>query len=255
MFLNQNHKFKPFSSSGEQKESAINESTRKYFSNLIIDQELVTEKVPEANLKIKQRKVLEASFAITMAALILMCQVAKQFDMNVETFDKVDVTIEVADIPQTKQFRLPPPPVRPSVPIPTEEDAIPEDLTIASTDLDLSEIPPPPAPPEEDGPPIFLAYDEAPQIVGGMTALQKHLKYPRMAHISGLEGIVFIKVLVGLDGKAEKTEILRAKPANMGFEESAMEALKKVRWIPAKQRDRSIRVWVSIPVQFSLVNS
>ena len=254
MFLNQNHKFKPFSSSEDEKESAINESTRKYFSNLK-DQKLVKEKTPRANLKLKQRKVLEASFAITMAGLILMFQVARQFDMNIEALDKVDVTIEVADIPQTKQFRLPPPPARPSVPIPTEEEAIPEDLTIASTDLDLSEIPAPPAPPEDDGIPIFVAYDEAPQIIGGMTALQKHLKYPRMALISGLEGIVFIRVLVGLDGKAEKTEILRAKPANMGFEESAMVALKKVRWIPAKQRDRSIRVWVSIPVQFSLVSS
>jgi protein TonB len=255
MFLNQNNKFKPFSSPEDEKESAINESTRKYFSNLINDQELVKEKTPRANLKLKQRKVLEASFAIAMAGLILMFQVARQIDMNVETFDKVDVTIEVADIPQTKQFRLPPPPARPSVPIPTEEDAIPEDLTIASTDLDLSEIPAPPAPPEDDGIPIFVAYDEAPQIIGGMTALQKHLRYPRMALISGLEGIVFIRVLVGLDGKAEKTEILRAKPANMGFEESAIEASKKVTWIPAKQRDRSIRVWVSIPVQFSLVSS
>lgn len=255
MFMNQNHKFKPFSSSGEQKESALNESTRKHFSTLTKAQELVVGKAPKADLKIKQCKVLEASFAIAMAALILMFQIAKQFDMNVETFDKVDVTIEVADIPQTRQFHLPPPPVRPSVPIPTEENAIPEDLTIASTDLDLSEIPPPPAPPEDDGPPIFLAYDEAPQIVGGMTALQRHLKYPRMAQIAGLEGIVLIKVLVGLDGKAERTEILKAKPANMGFEESAMEALNKVKWIPAKQRDRNIRVWVSIPVQFSLVSS
>ncbi len=251
MFMNNKKQFKPFGSPEVQKESAINESTRTYFSNLIKDQELVREKSPKANLRLKHRKVLEASFATTIAALILMFQVAKQFDMNVETFDKVDVTIEVADIPQTQQFRLPPPPVRPSVPIPSEEDAIPDDLTIASTDLDLSEIPPPPAPPEE-GNPIFIAYDEAPQIVGGMDALQKHLKYPRMAHISGLEGVVVVKVLVGLDGKTEKTEILKAKPANMGFEESAMEALKQVKWRPAKQRDRDIRVWVAIPVIFRL---
>ena len=120
--------------------------------------------------------------------------------------------------------------------------------------MDLSEIPPPPEPPDE-GVPVFIAYDEAPQIVGGMSALQKHLKYPRMAHISGLEGVVVVKVLVGLDGKTERAEILKAKPANMGFEESAMEALKKVKWRPAKQRDRDIRVWVAIPVQFSLISS
>lgn len=255
MFLNQKQQFNPFGDQVKQEESPINKSTREYFSYLIKDQKLIKEKAPRVNLKVKYRKVLEASFVISIATLIIVFQVAKELSMTVETIDKVDVTIEVADIPQTQQFRLPPPPVRPSVPIPTEEDAIPEDLTIASTVLDLSEIPPPPEPPDEDGMPIFVAYDEAPQIIGGQPALQKHLMYPRMAHISGLEGLVIVRVLVGLDGKAEKTEILRAKPANMGFEESAMNALKKVKWVPAKQRDRDIRVWVSIPVQFSLINS
>ena len=44
-----------------------------------------------------------------------------------------NVTIEVADIPPTEQIRnLPTPPARPAVPVPTESELVPEDITIQS---------------------------------------------------------------------------------------------------------------------------
>jgi len=46
---------------------------------------------------------------------------------------------------------------------------------------------------------------------------------------------------------------MKVDPTGMGFGESALEAVQKVKWNPAKQRDRKIRVWISIPVQFRLV--
>jgi protein TonB len=185
-----------------------------------------------------------------------MFQLARQFSLAPASVSQVDIKIEVADIPPTEQFRRPPPPPKPSIPIPTEDESIPEDLTIASTEIDLTDIPPPPSPPNDDDElPIFVAYDEAPQIIGGLAALQKHLKYPKLALQAGVEGIVFVKVLVGADGRTERVEILKAKPADIGFEESATEAIKKIKWEPARQRDKKIRVWVSIPVQFKLISS
>lgn len=255
MLRNRNGAFKQFENSLYQKESALNASTRRYFSDKISGADLITKKDPKANLKLQYRRVFEISFAVALVLIIGMSHLARQFSLSAATVDKVDVKIEVADIPPTQQFHRPPPPPRPSIPVPTESESVPEDLTIASTEIDLSDIPPPPPPPNDDELPIFVAYDEPPRIVGGMTELSKHLKYPRLAQSAGVEGIVFVKVLVGVDGKTERTEIIRSKPADMGFEESAMEAIKKVKWEPAKQRDRKIRVWVSIPVQFKLVSS
>ena len=255
MFLSKKGAFNAFKNSTNRKESAFNQATRKYFSETVDFDKLVKEKSPEANLKLKNRKVMELSFAVTLALLIGVAQISKQVSLSVAATEKADIQIEVADIPQTQQFRKPPPPPRPSVPIPTEDESIPDDLTIASTELDFSDIPPPPPPPEDDDGMIFVAYDEAPEIIGGMSALLKHLKYPRLAQNAGIEGIVFVKVLVGTNGSTEKAEILKARPANMGFEKSAINALKKIKWEPAKQRDRKIRVWVSIPVQFKLINS
>lgn len=256
MLIPKKEGFNPFAFTALKPESEINQETRKFFSNSTDANLLVKHKNPKANIKFGYQKVLKICMATTVFFLILIFQLARQFSLAPGSVSKVDIKIEVADIPPTEQFRRPPPPPKPSIPIPTEDESVPEDLTIASTEIDLSDIPPPPAPLDEDEElPMFIAYDEAPQIIGGMAALQKHLKYPRLAQKAGIEGTVFVKVLVGVDGRTEKVEVLKAKPKNMGFEESAIVAIKKIRWEPAKQRDRKIRVWVSIPVRFELISS
>ena len=55
------------------------------------------------------------------------------------------VIIELEQIPETRQERRPPPPPRPVVPIPTDSEDIPDDVTIETTELDLfDDLPPPP---------------------------------------------------------------------------------------------------------------
>ncbi len=238
----------------QKQESELNQKTRDFFSQSV-NGKLNRVKNPKIDLKSQYQETVKASFVVTLTFLIISVQIARMISIAIEQVQTVDVKIEVADIPPTQQFKRPPPPPRPSIPIPTEEALIPEDLTIASTELNLSDIPPPPEPPEDDESLIFVAYDEPPKIIGGLAALGKFLKYPPLAEKAGVKGIVFVKVLVGLNGKTEKAEVIKAKPANIGFEESALEVFKKVKWIPAKQRDKSVRVWVTIPVQFQLVKS
>lgn len=255
MFHNSQSRFRPVLTADTGGESNLNRATRLFYSKTVDTSKLVRERTPKASLRLQNKKVLELSFVITLFLLIGGFQAGRQFALSTVVPDKVDITIEVEDIPLTQQLKLPPPPARPAVPIPTEDEAVPEDLTIATTEINLSDIPPPPPPPdEEDDLPIFFAYDEPPEIVGGLASLQRYLKYPRLAQAAGIEGIVFVKVLVGTDGKTEHAEILQAKPSDMGFEESAIEALHKVKWVPARQRDKKIRVWVSIPVHFKLVS-
>ena len=47
------------------------------------------------------------------------------------------------------------------------------------------------------------------------------------------------------------TLVLKGIP-NTGLDEAAMEAIKKTGFKPAKQRDRAVGVWISIPVNFRL---
>ena len=47
------------------------------------------------------------------------------------------------------------------------------------------------------------------------------------------------------------TLVLKGIP-NTGLDEAAVTAIKKTRFRPAKQRERAVGVWISIPVNFRL---
>lgn len=212
-------------------------------------------KNPEANLRLQYRKTFELSLIFTLAILIAAFQVARQFSLVPSELKNTNVTIEVADIPPTEQMRnLPTPPARPSVPVPTESELVPEDITIQSTELDLAELPPPPAPPVEERYEQyqFIPYNEAPEPIGGYGVILANLEYPSIAHKAGIEARVVVGVLIDEHGNYVKTQILSTTNAMMGFDEAAQKAVMAVKWKPAKQHDKAVKAWVSIPVRFSL---
>lgn len=206
-------------------------------------------------LKAHYHEAFELGLVFSLLLNILVFQlVRKQFksELNIQP---TEIKIEVEEIPPTEQLHRPPPPARPAVPIPTESEDIPEDETIDVTELNLDELPPPPPPPPSesgDEVPMFVPYDEPPKIIGGMAALRAALTYPELAKKAGIEGRVIIAVLVDEKGTPLKTKIMKAHGGNVGFEEEAIKALMKMKWKPAYQRDKPVKVWVSIPVEFRL---
>ena len=210
------------------------------------------------NFTKKYHKRLQLSLVISLLTLVIFFQLSpKKLYLGAEHFEIENLEFIVEDVPPTEQITKAPPPPRPSVPIPVDDDEIPEDLTISETILDFDEIPPPPPPlaePEEDGY-RFIAYDSPPQPIGGFASLQKYLEYPKIAVMSGIEGRVMLGVLVDTEGKSTKVQILKDSGTNVGFEEAAQKAVLKMKWIPAKQRDKPIKVWVSVPVYFKLRNT
>lgn len=209
-------------------------------------------KNPEANLKLKYRKVLELSLVISLFIMVLIFQGLRAFSLEAAKAETPDIQIEVADIPPTEQIKRPPPPPKPSIPIPTESEDVPEDVTIEATQLDLSDIPPPPPPPEEDaGVNIFVPYDEPPHPIGGFGAIQRALRYPEIARKAGIEGRVIVQVLVSEKGEVVDTRVIKSL-GHSGMDEAAINAIKSVKWKPALQRDKPVKVWVAIPVIFRL---
>jgi len=156
------------------------------------------------------------------------------------------IIIEQIDIPQTEQMERPPPPARPSVPIESENEDIADDLTIEETDLENFEAWDAPPPPPE-GPQVrFIPYDDPPKPLTPISP-----KYPEIAQEAGIEGTVIIQAFIDEKGRVKETVVLRGIP-NTGLDEAAMEAIRKTRFKPAKQRDRAVGVWISIPVNFKL---
>ncbi len=196
------------------------------------------------------------------AALVL---VISAFQLNIQSKPTEVYTplkqefVTMQEIVQTRQQVTPPPP-RPPVPVVVPDDEIiEEDELDLDAALDIGEPlalrpPPPPAPEDEEETDledeVFVVVEQMPEMIGGLEALLKDLKYPRLAQRAGLEGTVVVIVLIEKDGRPGSARV--AKSVAKVLDEAAMTAVLKQRFEPALQRNHPIRVLMSIPVHFRL---
>lgn len=204
-------------------------------------------KNPEVDLKLKYRRIFEVSLIIALALIILVLYSFKKFEAGYELEKKVDIKIETVEIPQTEQINRPPPPARPAIPVASEDESIPDELTIEETEIDftkpIDESPPPP--PEEEEPIVeFYALSEKPDVIKRVEP-----KYPELARKAGIEGLVVVKVLIDTKGDVEKVEVVKSHPM---LDDAALAAAKQFKFKPGKQRDRFVKVWMTIPFTFKL---
>lgn len=101
-----------------------------------------------------------------------------------------------------------------------------------------------------DGETYFVAVEEMPSPIGGIEAIAENVVYPEIAKRAGIEGRVFVKAYIDTNGNVAKTEIIKGIGA--GCDEAAMEAVKKSKFTPGKQRGEKVNVQVSIPILFKL---
>ncbi len=197
-------------------------------------------------LKVKYPIVIRVTVLIGIGLIITNFLLFPRFGNNLEFEDIDQVIIENIDIPQTQQIDNTPPPARPSIPVPSDDEDIADDLTLDELDFDdfsnLDAPPPPPSGPKV----VFIPYDDPPQ---PMTSIRP--QYPEIAQEAGIEGVVVVQAFIDKKGRVKETLILKGVP-NTGLDEAAMEAIRKTRFKPAKQRERAVGVWISIPVNFKL---
>lgn len=208
---------------------------------------------PSKSLKLQYRRLIELGLVISLAITILFLQGYKKIKGQTTQKAVQLEALRVEEIPLTEQQRRAPAPTRPSVPIASEDEDLPEDETIEITDLDLdSEPPPPPPPPSDDEDMIvFVPYDEPPEPIGGYAAIQRNLVYPEIARKAGVEGRVVVYAQVDENGSVLRTRVVQSLGPN-GCDEAAENAIRSVKWKPAKQRDRAVKVWIAVPVEFRL---
>ena len=77
--------------------------------------------------------------------------------------------------------------------------------------------------------------------------------YPEMARIAGIEGKVQVRVLISEEGKAMKAEIVKRVPADQTFfDKEAIRIAMESKYTAGVQNGRKVRVWMTIPVRFTL---
>jgi len=208
---------------------------------------------PKHDLAEKSKTVLEQGFALAIALIVMTFLTYQTFEVQAYEGTGETEYVEVEEIPETEQLRRPPPPQRPQMPVATESEDVPEDVTIMDTELDLEAPPPPPPPPPgatkaKEESPIFLAWEEAPELTRMVMP-----EYPEIARRAGVEGYVLVKIVVDERGDVIAAETVMADPPGI-FEDQAIAAVMKWKYKPAKQRDMPIKVQIAQRVEFTLSN-
>ena len=197
-------------------------------------------------LKTRYPIVIRITALIGILLITLNFLLYPRFVNTVDFEDVEQVIIENIDIPQTQQIDNTPPPARPSIPVPSDDEDIADDLTLDELDFDdfsnLDAPPPPPSGPKV----VFIPYDDPPV---AMTPIRP--QYPEIAQEAGIEGVVVVQAFIDEKGRVKETLILKGVP-NTGLDEAAMQAIRNTRFRPAKQREHAVGVWISIPENFRL---
>ncbi len=219
-----------------------------------IDDRVIRTKHPSADLKLSYRRTFQASCLLTFILHIALAVWFPELEAQQIRGRRVQTVIDVADIPETRQMVRPPPPARPAVPIETESDDVPDDITIESTDLDFDDVnlnlPPPPPPGRFDEEAMgeevveFWAVEESPVLVKEVLPI-----YPDVASRAGLEGTVFVEFVVGRDGTVRDVIVLKGPVI---FYQPAVTAVAQFRFKPAIQNDRAVAVRMARAIRFRL---
>lgn len=207
---------------------------------------------------------LVGSLAVVLGAFSMSFQPGSGLDIQFASHDP----LKIEHVEQTV-MRAPPPPPPPAPPPPI---AVPDDaiIELAPIMLDIdpntfvartpppppspppppTAAPPPPPPPPPVEPEIFEVVEQMPELIGGLEALQRTIRYPEIARLAGLEGRVFIMFIVDEQGRV--VDPIVARGIGGGCDEAALAAVRNARFRPGVQRGRAVKVRYSLPIVFRL---
>lgn len=131
----------------------------------------------------------------------------------------------------------------------------------ASADAAPPILMPPPAPHAPLPPPlplrsgdeeemIFVHVEEMPELVGGLAALQRKIRFPELARRAGIEGRVILQFTVDEQGRVTDPKVLRG--IGGGCDDEALRVVKQARFRPGRHLGQPVKVKMSLPITFRL---
>ena len=104
---------------------------------------------------------------------------------------------------------------------------------------------------QKDDQGVYLSAEKMPAIKGGMAAIGKKVKYPRIAREMGIQGVVYVGFIVDTEGKVIEPKILKsvAKPLD---EEALRVITKEVKFTPGYFQGKAVPVRMVLPIRFRI---
>jgi protein TonB len=97
---------------------------------------------------------------------------------------------------------------------------------------------------------VYLMCEKMPELVGGMGAMQRKIRYPLQAKHLGVQGVVYVQCIIDEKGKPVSPKVVKTLGA--GCDEEAMRVLKKSKFKPGYDKGKPVRVRFTLPVFFRL---
>lgn len=102
---------------------------------------------------------------------------------------------------------------------------------------------------------VFDIVDEMPVFPGGdhelMRYIEDNLNYPQEALERGIQGRVFVKIIVEPNGSISNAKIIRG--LGFGCDEEAISVIESMpNWEPGRKNGETVRVNIAVPVSFKL---
>ncbi|ASB50073.1 M56 family metallopeptidase [Alkalitalea saponilacus] len=106
-----------------------------------------------------------------------------------------------------------------------------------------------------DGEQVFMVVEEMPVFPGGIEALQNYLRdnvsYPIQAAEEGIQGRVYVQFVITKEGEIDNVKILRG--VHPLLDNEAHRVVRKMpSWQPGKQRNITVAVSYTVPINFVL---
>ena len=201
------------------------------------------------------------SLIAATALHFLLIQFAPQFRVADISFGSSE--IEAVNLPP--EIEIPPPPAaipRPATPVVAALGAeIAEDITIAPTTFEsypVQALPPPPRESVREDPdiaaaPTFTPYTVAPELANRDEVLAALADaYPRLLRNTGIGGNVLLWFFIDENGKVLDVRLNQSSGLQT-LDAAALQVAHVYRFSPAFNRDKRVKVWVQIPITFSVV--
>ena len=223
-------------------------------------------KNPEVDVQNKRILLFEIGFAVSLLVVISAFLYTPR-EYRIEQVEQVVAVVEEEITEITRQDQKPPePPKRTEITVITDilnivtnDEKIETSVDFAEFAEDVEIIQQVAVDEEniEDDQP-FVKVEQMPSFMGGdlMTFrnwVQSKVRYPQIAQENNISGRVLLMFVIERDGSLTNIQVLQTPDSSLSDE--AIRILKtSPKWTPGKQRNQSVRVKYTLPIDFRIQN-
>ncbi|MFQ5864858.1 MAG: TonB family protein [bacterium] len=184
------------------------------------------------------------SLILTLTFFIFLIYVSPRVNVVMEGNPTSNIMITFENIPITRQIARRPPPPKPTIPVPSDDESIPEDETIVETTLRYDTF--------------FDQFPEGFSTIGSIPVTPPRPlawvfpEYPEDEKKKGIKGVVKLSINIDEKGRVVEVIVLKNSTGSEKCAQAAIEAAYGSRFLPAREGNKPVSYWITQPYRFDL---